>query len=123
MNITEKREQSICNILEASLELFHDNGFQNTTVRQIAEKSNVALGMINHYFTNKDYLGAVALSLLNNYAVSSLPSYISIYDDPILYDYATVRILFHYLIDHGYRTFYLDSFRMTFSSNIYPAVP
>ena len=45
-----KREQSIYNIMCAALALFRENGFRDTNVRQIAERADISLGMVNHYF-------------------------------------------------------------------------
>lgn len=113
-----RREQSIYHILEASLELFRQNTYHATTVRQIAEKSNVALGMVNHYFGSKEYLGAQVLSLLDYYACTPLSSpRVSMHVDPILYDLVAVRLLFNYLRNHGYWGFYLDSLQNDFFFN------
>ena len=51
-----KREQSIYNIMCAALALFRENGFRDTNVRQIAERADISLGMVNHYFGSKEGL-------------------------------------------------------------------
>jgi len=43
-------------IMEAAEELFAENGFNGTSVRDIAEKANVNLAMISYYFGSKDKL-------------------------------------------------------------------
>lgn len=112
-----KREQAMYNILTAALELFRQNGFQNTSVRQIAERAGAALGMVNHYFASKEYLGAQVLSLLDTYANSPLSKWVTFQEDPILYDLAAVRVFFRFLQEHGYWEFYLDSLRKDFFFN------
>lgn len=42
--------------MEAAEMLFADNGFNGTSVRDIAEKANVNLAMISYYFGSKDKL-------------------------------------------------------------------
>lgn len=43
-------------IMEAAEELFAENGFNGTSVRDIAEKAGVNLAMISYYFGSKDKL-------------------------------------------------------------------
>ena len=49
-----KREESIRSILEASLELFSEKGFEKTTIRMIAEKAGISLGLLYNYFKSKE---------------------------------------------------------------------
>ena len=112
-----KREQAIFSILKASVALFHDNGYQGTSVRQIAETAGVSLGMVNHYFGSKECLGSQVLSLLDTHANAALPSKLSFPDDPILFDLVAVRLLYTFLSAHGYWDFYVDSLRFDFFFN------
>lgn len=43
-------------IIEAAIEVFSKNNFQNSTISQIAQKANVAEGTIYQYFKNKEDL-------------------------------------------------------------------
>jgi TetR/AcrR family fatty acid metabolism transcriptional regulator len=43
-------------IIDAAVEVFSRNGFQNSTISQIAQKANVAEGTIYQYFKNKEDL-------------------------------------------------------------------
>ena len=112
-----KRENSIHAILTAALNLFRSQGYSTTSVRQIAEKAGVSLGMVNHYFGSKEYLGAQVLSLLDVYATNGLSQRLSFTDDPILYALVSVRVLYAFMINHGYREFYHDSLRFDFFFN------
>ena len=118
-----KRERSIYAILTTAIELFRSGGYQNTSVRQIAEKAGVSLGMVNHYFGSKEYLGAQILALLDSYAERSLSGRLSFDEDPILYDLVSVRVLFNYMMERGYREFYLDSLRCDFFFNYLSSYP
>jgi AcrR family transcriptional regulator len=53
---TRKSEETQNRILEAALVLFRERGFEKTTMRDIAEKSGVALGAAYYYFDSKDAL-------------------------------------------------------------------
>lgn len=112
-----KREQGIFSILKTSTTLFRDNGFQRTSVRQIADSAEVSLGMVNHYFGSKEYLGMQVLSLLDSHANAQIMERLNFEDDPILFDLTAVRNLFNFLSKHGYWQFYVDSLRFDFFFN------
>ncbi len=48
----DKREH----IMEVAVELFATNGFEGTSIRQLAKKANVNIAMINYYFGSKEKL-------------------------------------------------------------------
>src|SRR4030095_7626891 len=49
-----KSEETRERILEAALKLFHDRGFDSTTMRDIATKAGMAIGAAYYYFDSKD---------------------------------------------------------------------
>ena len=49
-----KSEETRDRILQAALELFHDRGFDVTTMREIVERAGVATGAAYYYFDSKD---------------------------------------------------------------------
>lgn len=53
---TAKGEQTRTLILETALELFHERGYEETTMRAIAEQAGVALGSTYYYFRSKEHL-------------------------------------------------------------------
>lgn len=53
---TAKGEQTKALILHTALEMLHERGYENTTMRAIAEKAGVSLGNAYHYFGSKDHL-------------------------------------------------------------------
>jgi AcrR family transcriptional regulator len=53
---TAKGEQTKALILSTALEMLHERGYENTTMRAIAEKAGVSLGNAYHYFGSKDHL-------------------------------------------------------------------
>lgn len=61
---TPKSEQTRSHILDVAKELFRTNGFQATTLREIADRADVALGLTYRYFPQKQHLAlAVYLDL------------------------------------------------------------
>ena len=53
---TAKGEQTKALILNTALEMLHERGYEETTMRAIAEKAGVSLGNAYHYFGSKDHL-------------------------------------------------------------------
>jgi AcrR family transcriptional regulator len=49
-----KSEETRERILEAALKLFHDRGFDSTTMRDIAARAGMAIGAAYYYFDSKD---------------------------------------------------------------------
>ena len=53
---TAKGEQTKALILNTALEMLQERGYEQTTMRAIAEKAGVSLGNAYHYFGSKDLL-------------------------------------------------------------------
>lgn len=52
--VTARAEDTRRRIYEAAMALFREKGFEDTTMRDIAAKANVALGGAYYYFSSKD---------------------------------------------------------------------
>jgi AcrR family transcriptional regulator len=53
---TNKGEQTRALILETALEIFRERGYEETTMRALAERAGVSLGNAYHYFSSKEQL-------------------------------------------------------------------
>jgi AcrR family transcriptional regulator len=53
---TLKGDQTKALILETALEMFSERGYDQTTMRAVAQKANVSLGNAYYYFRSKEYL-------------------------------------------------------------------
>jgi AcrR family transcriptional regulator len=53
---TPKAQETQARVLETALELFRDEGFEKTTMRDIAAKAEVATGAAYYYYPSKDAL-------------------------------------------------------------------
>lgn len=53
---TDKGQQTRAAILEAALEMFRERGYEQTTMRAIADEAGVALGNAYYYFHSKEHL-------------------------------------------------------------------
>ena len=53
---TQKGDQTKALILETALEIFRERGYEETTMRAIAEKAGVSLGNAYYYFHSKEHL-------------------------------------------------------------------
>src|SRR5579871_3261354 len=54
--ITSKGQRTRLVILEASMKLFREKGYERTTMRDIAEAADLAVANAYHYFRSKDDL-------------------------------------------------------------------
>jgi AcrR family transcriptional regulator len=52
--ITARAEETRQKIYDSALQLFREKGFEETTMRDIAQKADVALGAAYYYFSSKD---------------------------------------------------------------------
>lgn len=53
---TQKGEQTKALILNAALEIFHERGYEETTMRAISKRAGVSLGNAYYYFGSKEHL-------------------------------------------------------------------
>lgn len=53
---TAKGQRTRARILEAALALFREQGFEDTTMRQVAERAGVSVGSAYYYFESKEHL-------------------------------------------------------------------
>src|SRR5215213_10073455 len=53
---TRKGEQTRAEILETALTLFRERGYEDTTMRAIAEAAGVSVGNAYYYFRSKEHL-------------------------------------------------------------------
>ena len=95
-------------IFQASHDLFLLQGYENTTIRQIADRAAVSLGLINHFFHSKQELASLILDMLLNFARQCCDSRCPCHDDPLLYTTLRTRVNTLYLTSGKYYPFYLD---------------
>lgn len=58
--VRESPEQRRKDLIAATLEIIGESGFRSATVRSIAARANVTLGLIRHYFNTKEELISAA---------------------------------------------------------------
>ena len=72
---TQKGDQTKALILETALGIFHERGYEETTMRAIADKAGVSLGNAYYYFHSKEYLiQAFYQRLHNEHLAAALPA-------------------------------------------------
>ena len=60
--LTEKQAERRRRVLVAALELAADGGYDGVQMRDVAERADVALGTVYHYFSSKDHLLAASMT-------------------------------------------------------------
>ena len=77
--IAEKKvKPKVESILEAAGEIFAEQGFRKTTVREICKRSRVNLAAINYYFGDKERLYLAVLKYYRELAIQKYPITFSI---------------------------------------------
>jgi AcrR family transcriptional regulator len=72
---TGKGDQTRALILETALDMFRERGYENTTMRAIAQKAGVSLGNAYYYFSSKEYLiQAFYQRLHDSHIAAALPA-------------------------------------------------
>lgn len=56
VKLPSKSERTEAAIVDAAIELFSDQGYENTTMRQIADRAGVSVGNSYYYFASKEAL-------------------------------------------------------------------
>ncbi len=102
-------QTTIDSIFLASMDLFRENGYIGTSIRQIAERAGVSLGLVNHYFGSKQELGVSVLETLMKYAVINVTNTRQEEADLLFLDALETRVVNLYLYHGPFRQFYLDS--------------
>lgn len=104
----QKGQQSASGILSAAISLFEQNGYSQTSMRQIAIASDVSPGLINHHFGSKSRLGALTFDVIVSMLSDSVNRLVDRETDPVLYDAVLTRLTNVYLLGGVYRRFYID---------------
>jgi len=60
--LTEKQAERRQRVLQAALELAAEGGYDGVQMREVADRAEVALGTVYHYFTSKDHLLAESMT-------------------------------------------------------------
>ena len=72
---TVKGDQTKALILETALEMFRERGYDETTMRAVAQKAGVSLGNAYYYFHSKEYLiQAFYQRLHDSHVAAALPA-------------------------------------------------
>lgn len=61
--LTEKQAERRRRVMQAAIELATEGGYDGVQMRAVADRAEVALGTVYHYFTSKDHLLAESMSV------------------------------------------------------------
>lgn len=102
-------QATIDSIFLAAMDLFKEQGFSKTNVRQIAERAGVSLGLVNHHFGSKRDLGYAVLETLIKYVVIHTEKHPLCQENMLLLDAVETRSVNLFLTSGPFRQFYLDT--------------
>lgn len=69
--LSERKKQKINEILKKSLKVLAKNGYENTTIANIATESDVSRGILHYYFSDKEDLVSKVLAYSSENIVQS----------------------------------------------------
>ncbi len=69
--MSESKQQKINEILKNSLKVLAKNGYENTTIANIATESGVSRGILHYYFSNKEDLVSKVLAYSSENIIQS----------------------------------------------------
>lgn len=98
-------------ILAASNRLFLQNGYEATTMRQIAEAADVSLGLATYHFKSKRLIAVEILVTYLRELRRRIDELISPAQDPLLHSAVMVRISIEFFSAPRFRRFYLETLR------------
>jgi AcrR family transcriptional regulator len=87
-------------ILDIAAEIFARKGFQNTTVREIADAAGILSGSLYHHFASKEAILDEVLSNLVNELCADFRGVVEAGDDPLTTLRNLVRHQFRALVQH-----------------------
>ena len=92
MRISKEPEERKQEILETAIKLFSVNGFEKTSISDIAKEIGIAQGLCYRYFPSKDVLFQSAINEYSNILVANMTKNINIKKDSLI-DISVFKII------------------------------
>ena len=83
VDVPELVEKRRGQLIEAALDLFGRQGYHSTTIREIAERAGVSIGLIYQYFEDKEDILFLALTAVLDGYQARIPQALEGIDDPL----------------------------------------
>jgi len=116
-NMQTEETSRYCRIIEVSNDLFANQGYYNTSIRQIAKEANISLGLIRYHFDSKRELANIFWESQFKLLESVLNDYINSNDDPLLYLASFIKLSINFFY-HKYNRFYIESHKEDIYSDV-----
>lgn len=97
-------------ILKKAGELFLENGYKKTSIRQIAKELNISPGLIGYYFPSKRDIAVELFSRQLSWFLDLEKEYVS-EDDPVLRSAVLIKLQITILSSPTFCKFYQDALR------------
>lgn len=109
---TEKKSDSKKEeILQVAKELFLSQGYTQTSIRQIAAKVHISVGLTAYHFKNKREMAAEIERRIFHRLAGYTKMYVNRHETPILYSATLICLNYRVLSQEPCRTFYQDILR------------
>lgn len=107
----EKAEESKRELLKAAYQLFLENGYAKTGMRQIAAKAGVSHGLITYYFKNKREVAVALMKQKMDQFAAAVHRYVDWEQEPVLYSAVLERLTYTVFSTPIFFEFYRDTLR------------
>lgn len=109
---TEKRNDSKKEeILQGARELFLSQGYTKTSIRQIAAKVQISVGLTAYHFKNKREMAVEIVRRIFHRLAGYTKMYVNRHESPVLYSATLICLNYTVLSQPSYRLFYEDILR------------
>ena len=103
----KKADKSLI-ILKTAEELFLQNGYTNTSLRELSNKCQIALGLITYHFGSKAGLAKAILEKHFKHIEEAVDSVVSVSEEPLLYRATYLRYSNWYFLQPERRDLYIE---------------
>ena len=98
-------------ILQSSNRLFIKNGYDETTMRQIANDAEVSVGLTTYHFATKRQIAVTVMERYLRYLKSKVADKVRLDEEPLVLSAAFVRLCIEFFMSGPSRRFYLQCLR------------
>ena len=107
----KKQENKKEEILKVSREFFIEQGYEKTSMRQIAAAADVSLGLVAYHFKTKRDIALEIVQRMYHRFAAFAKMYVSRHKKPILYSGLLVNLKYMVFSSEKYEAFYRDILR------------
>ena len=108
MQRVKEKEDKKKEILDVAEELFLSEGYENASMRKIAQRAGISIGLVAYHYKSKRELALVVVGTIFQKLVLLAKQAVSQKEDPLLYSAVLIRLDNAFFAQKKYSLFYQD---------------